>query len=76
AGDLATGDGGPARGGRFNGMHDLARAPDGKLYIADTFNNRVRLIADGTITTFAGRGGNGGYGGDGGPAKEAVFNGV
>jgi DNA-binding beta-propeller fold protein YncE len=75
-GDIAKGDGGPAKGGRFNGMHDLARTPDGRIYIADTFNNRVRLIERGRITTFAGIGGKGGYGGDGGPAAKAIFNGV
>ena len=75
-GDIAEGDGGPAEGGRFNGMHDLARTPDGKIFVADTFNNRVRLLADGKVTTFAGIGGKGGYGGDGGPAAEAEFNGI
>lgn len=74
-GDIAKGDGGPAKGGRFNGMHDLARTTDGRIFIADTFNNRIRLIADGEITTFAGIGGEGGFGGDGGPASEAAFNG-
>lgn len=75
-GDVAKGDGGPASGGRFNGMHDLARTKDGRIYLADTFNNRVRLIEKGGIRTFAGTGGKGGYGGDGGSAGEAIFNGV
>ena len=48
-GDVAQGDGGPAEGGRFNGMHDLARTKDGHLFIADTFNHRVRLIEKGKI---------------------------
>ncbi len=43
-GDVAKGDGGPARKGRFNGMHDLALHPDGRLFIADTFNRRIRVI--------------------------------
>lgn len=75
-GDIAKGDGGPPAGARFNGMHDLARASDGRLFIADTFNNRVRLISGDKITTFAGRGGKGGYGGDGGPAAEALIDNV
>lgn len=43
-GDVAEGDGGPALKGRFNGMHDLALHPDGRLFIADTFNKRIRVI--------------------------------
>lgn len=43
-GDVAAGDGGPAAKGRFNGMHDLTLHPDGRLFIADTFNRRVRVI--------------------------------
>lgn len=43
-GDVAKGDGGPATKGRFNGMHDLALHPDGRLFIADTFNRRIRVI--------------------------------
>lgn len=75
-GDIAKGDGGPAEGGRFNGMHDLARTADGRIFIADTFNNRVRLIEKGVITTFAGVGGKGGSAGDGGPASKAQLKGV
>jgi DNA-binding beta-propeller fold protein YncE len=43
-GDVAAGDGGPAKDGRFNGMHDLTLHPDGRLFIADTFNRRIRII--------------------------------
>lgn len=56
--DVAEGDGGPAAGGRFNGMHDLVRSHDGsRLYIADTFNNRIRVIdlaSDRVETLFGG----------------------
>jgi DNA-binding beta-propeller fold protein YncE len=48
----------------------IAVAPDGTLYIADTDNNRIRRIADGTITTVAGTGEDGDHG-DGGPATNA-----
>src|SRR5262245_3489832 len=38
------GDGGPAVQAQFNGMHSLAVGPGDDLYIADTWNNRVRRI--------------------------------
>ena len=44
----------------------------GNLYIADTFNGRIRRVgADGTISTAAGVGSTGVYSGDGGPANLA-----
>lgn len=43
-GDVAEGDGGPATKGRFNGMHDLALHSDNRLFIADTFNSRIRVV--------------------------------
>ena len=50
-----------------------ARAPDGSLYIADTYHSRIRKVApDGTITTVAGNG-TAGFTGDGGPATSAQF---
>ncbi len=72
-----TGDGGPARDATFNGMHSLAVTPDGAVYVADTWNHRVRRIdpKTGVITAFAGTGRKA-YGGDGGPAKDAHFTGV
>lgn len=72
-----TGDGGPARKATFNGMHNLAVAPDGTVYLADTWNNRIRKIdpKTGTITAFAGTGKKG-YAGDGGPARDAQFGGI
>lgn len=49
----------------------IALDADGRIYVADTGNYRVRRIdTDGTITTFAGTG-QPGYAGDGGPAAEA-----
>src|SRR4029077_9006210 len=42
----------------------------GNLYVADTGNNRVRRISNGTITTVAGNG-TPGSSGDGGPATSA-----
>jgi DNA-binding beta-propeller fold protein YncE len=72
-----TGDGGPASKARLNGPHSLAVAPSGDLYVADTWNNRVRKIdpKTGIITTVVGRGTKG-FSGDGGPATEAEFGGI
>ncbi|MBI3864437.1 MAG: hypothetical protein HY290_21350 [Planctomycetia bacterium] len=72
-----AGDGGPAKNAVFNAMHNLAIAPSGDVYIADTLNNRVRKLdpRTGTIGPFAGTGKKGDSG-DGGPALKAEFGGV
>ena len=72
-----TGDGGPAKRATFNGMHSLAIAPSGDIFIADTWNNRVRRIdpRSGIISAFAGTGRKA-YAGDGGPADRADCGGV
>lgn len=72
-----SGDGGPALQAEFKGMHALAVSKDGDLYIADTWNNRVRKIDVKTrvITTIAGTG-EAGFSGDGGPATSAKFGGI
>jgi DNA-binding beta-propeller fold protein YncE len=72
-----SGDSGPPRQAQFNGMHSLVVAPSGEIYLADTWNNRVRKIdARGeSITPFAGTGQKG-FGGDGGPADKAQFGGI
>ncbi|MHB8901960.1 MAG: NHL domain-containing protein, partial [Thermoguttaceae bacterium] len=69
------GDGGPAAGATFNGMHNVAVTPDGTLYIADSWNHCVRQIdpRSGDIATLAGTG-QAGFGGDGGPASQATFD--
>jgi sugar lactone lactonase YvrE len=52
----------------------LASSPDGaKVYIADAGSNRIRMVADGWITTVAGTG-VAGYSGDGDPAVTATLN--
>jgi sugar lactone lactonase YvrE len=71
-----TGDGGPALQATFNGMHSLAVTPDGTVYAADTWNNRVRKIDPaGKIAAFAGTGKKASKG-DGGPALDADLGGI
>jgi sugar lactone lactonase YvrE len=72
-----AGDGGPAKKATFNGMHSLAIAPTGDVYIADTWNNRVRRIdqKSGAISAFTGTGQKA-YSGDDGPAITADCGGI
>jgi uncharacterized protein (TIGR03437 family) len=66
-----SGDGGPAANAELNGPVGLAVDGAGNLYIADTFNARIRMVSpSGSIRTIAGNGGPG-YSGDGGPATSA-----
>lgn len=69
-----SGDGGPATEARINEAYGIAYDGEGRLYIADSTNHRVRRVElDGTIHTVAGVG-KPGYGGDGGPAIDAHFD--
>jgi len=69
-----AGDGGPATSAPLNNPQGLAFDDEGSLYIADTFNNRVRKVdLDGFITTVAGTGARG-FSGDGGFATVAELN--
>jgi streptogramin lyase len=72
-----SGDGGPATAATFDGLHTLAAAPNGDIYLADTWNNRVRRIVATTavVETFAGTGKKG-FSGDGGPAISAEFGSI
>lgn len=54
-----SGDAGFAEGvgrqAQFNGPMGVAVADDGRVYVADTWNDRIRVIAvDGTVSTLAG----------------------
>lgn len=61
------GDGGPATQTTLAGPSGLALGHDGSLYIADTYNHRIRRVGpDGIIMTVVGNGLKG-FSGDGGP---------
>jgi len=80
-----AGDGGPATAAGLSRPRGVAIDRAGNLVIADSGNNRVRVVATsngsfygqamtgGDIYTVAGNG-TGGSGGDGGPATEAELN--
>jgi len=71
------GDEKPATEAALNTPNAVAAAPNGDIYIADTLNNRIRMVdhATGYIHTVAGDGLSGDAGpgpvGDGGPATSA-----
>ena len=70
-----AGDGGSAREAQLGRLTDVAVGPDGAVYIADTDNDCVRVVApSGIISTFAGVCGKRGFSGQNGPATEARLN--
>jgi hypothetical protein len=78
-----SGDGGPATIAELNNPNGVAVSSTGEVYIADSNNQRIRVVnTNGIINTFAGNGYayctngvcNGGYSGDGGPATSARLN--
>ena len=67
------GDGGPGTTAELNNPLDIATGPDGLLYIADSYNNRIRVLDPaGVITTFAGTGERADTGDGGAPEKAAI----
>jgi sugar lactone lactonase YvrE len=69
-----AGDGGPATAALLNTPSDVAAAPDGSIYVADTLNHVVRVLhPDGTIATAVGTGVRG-FAGDGGAPEEAELD--
>jgi hypothetical protein len=68
------GDGDAATGASLNQPRDVAALPDGSFLIADTGNNRVRLVtSSGLIFTAAGSAA--GFAGDRGAATSALLSG-
>lgn len=67
------GDGGPAIRAALSIPGGIAVDKFGSIYISDQYNNRVRKVTNGVITTFAGNGSTGSSG-DGGPASGASFS--
>ncbi|HZN65085.1 MAG TPA: hypothetical protein VFB66_07260 [Tepidisphaeraceae bacterium] len=67
------GDGGPADKAKLFSAADLKFNAPGQLYVSDTGNNRVRLIAHNVIITVAGAG-EPGFSGDNAPARAAKLN--
>jgi uncharacterized protein (TIGR03437 family) len=68
-----AGDGGPASSAYLGEPHGIAVDGAGNVYIADTYNNCVREISGGIITTVAGTA-MGGYNGDNIKATSAELN--
>ncbi len=67
------GDGGSATSSLLSFPQGVAADGSGNVYIADTFNHRVRKVdSSGTISTFAGTGMRG-FGGDGGSATSSML---
>jgi DNA-binding beta-propeller fold protein YncE len=68
------GDGGPALKAQLHAPHDLAFDAEGNLFVADSYNHRIRRIdRQGVITTVAGAG-EAAYYGYGNPAPKDSLN--
>jgi sugar lactone lactonase YvrE len=68
------GEGVPATQAVFCGPEHLAVDAIGNVYVADTYNHRIRMVdTNGIIKTIAGSGLDG-YSGDGGPAVRAALS--
>lgn len=72
-GGSAFADSVPATSAQLNYPSGIAFDAQGNLYIADSYNFRVRRITNGVITTIAGNGTQG-YSGDNGLATSAQLN--
>jgi len=70
-----SGDNGPAASAQLGHPDSLALDAAGNLFIADFYNNRIRRVTNGVITTVAGNG-KFGFSGDSGPATDAQLAGA
>lgn len=68
-----SGDNTLATSAQLNHPFSIAADALGNYYIADRYNNCIRKVASGVITTVAGIGSSG-YSGDNGPANAAALN--
>src|SRR5579863_3481724 len=64
-----SGDGGPATRAQLNSPQGVAVDTAGNIYVADTGNERIRLVSGGVISTFAGNGTPGSAGDFGDPTQ-------
>lgn len=70
-GGASFGDGGAATNAQLHNPYGVAVDTNGNLFIADTYNNRIRKVdINGVITTVAGKS-SAGFSGDGGMATNA-----
>ncbi|MDB5385689.1 MAG: repeat protein [Planctomycetaceae bacterium] len=67
----------PGLQAQFHGMHNLAVGPSGQVFLADTWNQQIRIFdpESGFVKNFAGTGDKA-FAGDGGPAAKAKFGGI
>ena len=70
----SLGDNGPATNAYLASPRGVAIDAAANLYVADAYDNRVRKVSAGVITTVAGTG-VAGYGGDNGAASAAILDG-
>jgi uncharacterized protein (TIGR03437 family) len=64
-----SGDGGPALSAQLNSPQGVVLDTLGNIYISDTGNNRIRVVSNGVISTFAGNGKAGSSGDYGDPTQ-------
>jgi len=69
-----AGDNGPLLNTQLSAPRGIRADSSGNVYLADHWNNRIRKMAGGNISTIAGNG-QGNFGGDFGPATQAQLSG-